>query len=109
MAASKKKKSTNTGKMRVNGIQCPRCEEKIWSRHRHDFRYCICEYCYVDGGFDYLRYGWGVSPRIEYDAQGNLPPEEFDWIREQNDQIGQPKVVTMYVPKIEKKESRFPY
>lgn len=42
----------------VTTIQCPRCGDKIYSRTRHDFHYCSCGKVFVDGGFDYLRYGW---------------------------------------------------
>lgn len=45
--------------MKVQGIRCPRCLDDIWSRHGHDFRYCGCGYCFVDGGRNYLRYGHG--------------------------------------------------
>lgn len=50
----------------VTGTQCPLCKEKIWSRHRHDFRYCNCGYCAIDGGREYTRtvYGgdeWGLE------------------------------------------------
>jgi len=60
---------------RVTGIQCPKCHEKTWSRHRHDFRYCPCGYCYVDGGQnDYIRVGWG-------DESGDLfgQPITLEW------------------------------
>lgn len=45
--------------MKVKGIECPACGAQIWSRHTHDFRFCPCDYCFVDGGRDYLRSGWG--------------------------------------------------
>lgn len=45
--------------MIVHGILCPMCGDELWSRHRHDFRRCKCRYCYVDGGRDYLRMGFG--------------------------------------------------
>lgn len=44
---------------KVYGIECPLCHEQIWSRHRHDCRPCSCGYCYIDGGRDYNRIGWG--------------------------------------------------
>jgi hypothetical protein len=44
---------------RVQGVECPKCFQRIWSQHRHDMRYCFCGYAYVDGGHDYLRMGWG--------------------------------------------------
>lgn len=39
------------------GIECLECGDQIFSEFRHDFRYCRCGACFVDGGFDYLRYG----------------------------------------------------
>ncbi len=41
------------------GVECPKCFQRIWSRHRHDCRSCFCGYVYVDGGRDYLRWGYG--------------------------------------------------
>lgn len=45
----------------VRGIKCPRCWDHIWSRSGHDFRWCFCGYCFVDGGRSYLRYGYGEN------------------------------------------------
>ena len=44
--------------MKVKGIECPKCKDRIWSRHRHDFRKCKCGAVFVDGGRDYMRCGW---------------------------------------------------
>jgi len=41
--------------MKVSGIECLKCHDKIWSRYTHDFRYCKCETVAVDGGRQYLR------------------------------------------------------
>ena len=41
--------------MQLNGIKCLKCGDIIYSRSRHDFRWCSCESCAVDGGFDYLK------------------------------------------------------
>lgn len=41
--------------MRINAIKCLKCGDIIYSRSRHDFRWCSCESCAVDGGFDYLK------------------------------------------------------
>ncbi len=49
---------SNKGKIRVKCIQCPKCKDIIYSRARHDFHKCSCGRIHVDGGFDYLRYGW---------------------------------------------------
>jgi len=39
------------------GIICQKCGEFIYSINRHDFRWCECGLCFVDGGRDYLRTG----------------------------------------------------
>lgn len=39
------------------GVQCPKCKDKIFSEYRHDLKYCSCGYLFVDGGYDYLRFG----------------------------------------------------
>lgn len=51
-----------TGKIK-SGIQCPSCQDIIFSLYRHDFRRCACGKVFVDGGDDYLRYG--AEPPIE--------------------------------------------
>jgi hypothetical protein len=47
------------------GLKCPNpeCAELLFSHYRHDFRHCGCGYCFVDGGYDYLRFGWGFPPK----------------------------------------------
>ena len=41
--------------MKVSAIQCNDCRDIIYSRARHDFRWCTCKNCAIDGGLDYLR------------------------------------------------------
>lgn len=41
--------------MELGGIKCLKCGDIIYSRSRHDFHWCSCESCAVDGGFDYLK------------------------------------------------------
>lgn len=53
--------SVKQKKVRAYGIKCPVCLDELYSIHRHDFRWCTCDYCFVDGGLDYLRYGWGID------------------------------------------------
>lgn len=38
-----------------NMIRCNRCGDEIESTSRHDFKWCSCGKCAVDGGHDYLR------------------------------------------------------
>lgn len=42
-------------KIICNKIQCKKCGDIIESIHRHDFKFCSCGNCAVDGGKDYLR------------------------------------------------------
>lgn len=38
-----------------NVIRCKKCDEIIESKTVHDFRFCTCHSCAVDGGRDYFR------------------------------------------------------
>ena len=38
-----------------NAIRCNLCGDEIESTSRHDFVWCRCGACAVDGGHDYLR------------------------------------------------------
>lgn len=43
---------------RIWGVQCPNCNKRLFSFHRHDYKTCGCpNEAMVDGGRDYLRYG----------------------------------------------------
>ena len=39
----------------INRIRCLRCGDVIESMSVHDFKWCLCGACAVDGGHDYLR------------------------------------------------------
>lgn len=52
----------STGKIKV-GIQCPECEDIIFSLYPHDFRRCMCGKVFVDGGDDYMR--CGAEPPVD--------------------------------------------
>lgn len=58
----------------VWGVKCPRCGQKIWSRHRHDFRYCDCKYSFIDGGRDYMRVGWGDQTKVDGRGCADVSP-----------------------------------
>ena len=40
-----------------NAIQCKNCGDVIESTSVHDFKFCKCKSCFVDGGHSYLRRG----------------------------------------------------
>lgn len=50
--------------MKVQAIKCKLCGETIYSRARHDFKWCSCHTIFIDGGFDYMRCG-GEPENIE--------------------------------------------
>jgi len=52
--------------MTVHGIKCKKCGAQIYSRARHDFRWCPCEAVAIDGGVDYTK------------VTGN--PEDFEMV-----------------------------
>ena len=41
--------------MKINAIKCNSCGDTIYSRALHDFRWCSCKGCAIDGGLDYIR------------------------------------------------------
>ena len=45
-------------------IKCLLCNDVIESKYRHDLVSCRCENCYIDGGQDYLHFGWNDFSKI---------------------------------------------
>lgn len=56
----------------VNGLICPTCKDKIYSRTTHDMRFCSCGEIAIDGGFDYTKVSFKKaipeSVKLEIDA-----------------------------------------
>ena len=42
-------------RIRTNKIKCQKCGDIIESTSVHDFKFCSCRACAVDGGMEYLR------------------------------------------------------
>ena len=60
-----------------NRIKCKRCGDIIESTHRHDFKWCSCGQCAVDGGYDYLKRSYaGKSPEESYEELSETKGEE---------------------------------
>lgn len=58
------------------GVQCACCKARLFSYSRHDYKTCACPVeTMVDGGRDYLRYGWKV-----------VPPEVIEWDEKKEDE-----------------------
>lgn len=50
-----------------NAIRCRRCWDVIESKSVHDYKECSCGACSVDGGLEYLRRGFKISPEEDYE------------------------------------------
>lgn len=65
----KLQKKNDIARTRITTLTCPSCEDEIFSRANHDFRTCKCGEIFVDGGFEYLRFGFAKKmpkKRIRY-------------------------------------------
>lgn len=63
-----------------HGIRCLRCDDELYSGHRHDLRWCTCGAVFVDGGSDYLRIGGELADfvRISREVERPAPQPEDD-------------------------------
>jgi hypothetical protein len=67
MKKPKNKKKNKT----VWGVRCPECKKRMFSLFRHHYWTCGCPNdTMVDGGREYLRYGWAV---------GKVKPSRIKW------------------------------
>lgn len=78
-------------KTRVQTVTCGNCGAEIYSRARHDYRSCPCSRTQVDGGFDYLKYGWhpeDSKPTIKTRYVGMTRKELYDDWNTMQDKFG---------------------
>ena len=69
--------------MKVKVIKCNKCGDIIFSRARHDFHHCTCKSIFVDGGFDYLRFGGNAEDieSVEIEVDATMGELYNDWNR----------------------------
>ena len=61
-----------------NAVICNKCDDFIFSGHRHSFVECKCGNIAVDGGQDYLRrVGHGISDRSYIDMSWSIEDEIY--------------------------------
>ena len=74
--------------MFVKAIQCEKCGDVVYSRHRHDMRWCSCGNVAIDGGIEYARISWksGEQPVLLDVDIGDVSIEqlEADYTRNAN-------------------------
>lgn len=99
----------------ITGVQCPICNTKMWSRYTHDYRYCPCNYTTIDGGRQYLRYGWGLPfpPTMQETNEINMA-EFYKISQEFNEYMGKPSIIRIRVLEAELDlyshvDSKWPY
>lgn len=66
------------GKYKHNRIRCKKCGDIIESKTRHDFVWCECGACAVDGGHDYLKRVWEPKFGDSCDVYEELSEENED-------------------------------
>lgn len=64
--------------MKLKAIKCKNCGDIIYSRSGHDFHWCSCEKCAIDGGLDYYRIIGNVNDweMVEIEILENKSDEE---------------------------------
>jgi len=63
--------------IKVEAVQCPICDDIIYSCARHDYHSCTCGNCDIDGGFDYLKYGWTNVKPVQIEIEVDATKEEL--------------------------------
>ena len=74
--------SEKEGEMIVKAIRCPKCGDVIYSRARHDMRFCSCKAIFIDGGFDYVRMGGKALEEMaieEIEVNASRQDLDNDW------------------------------
>jgi hypothetical protein len=67
--------------MKINAIQCDKCGDIVFSRARHDMRWCNCGEVAIDGGFDYTKISYITSSpkRVEIEVNATKAELYNDW------------------------------
>jgi hypothetical protein len=67
--------------MKVSAITCKKCGDTLFSRTRHDMRWCTCGDVAIDGGFDYVRLAFNGAPPEVFSLEVKQTKEQLgkDW------------------------------
>jgi len=64
--------------MKRLAIYCLKCKDVVYSRSRHDFRFCSCKECAIDGGEDYTKTS-GNCEIFELEIDATQEDLEYDY------------------------------
>lgn len=64
--------------MKIKYIKCNKCNDVLFSFHRHDYKQCTCKESFIDGGFDYSRYNGELLIEEIKDVM-ELVSNQFTW------------------------------
>jgi ribosomal protein L37AE/L43A len=69
--------------VKITAVKCNKCNDTIFSRAHHDFHYCTCGATFIDGGFDYVRFGYapeaGKPEMVEIEVDATKSELYSDW------------------------------
>ena len=67
--------------IKVAAIKCHKCGDTIYSRARHDFRWCSCKAIAIDGGTHYTKITFKTKPPkpLELTIQATQQDLLKDW------------------------------
>lgn len=94
--------------MKVMGVVCSECKDTIYSRAVHDYHCCTCGKTSIDGGFEYLKYGWDPEitrpETVEIEIEKTREQLYSDW----NYNFNKFGTITAPKPKSSKKTRKLP-
>jgi len=72
--------------VKVIAFICPNCEDKIYSRAHHDFRWCSCKEISVDGGLYYNKISFEKKLPESIELEIDVTKKELydDWNHQYN-------------------------
>lgn len=72
--------------MKISAIKCTNCNSILFSRARHDFRWCECKRIAIDGGFDYCKVSGSMKDIswIEIEVDTTIDKLYKDWSKIKN-------------------------
>lgn len=60
------------------GLRCGACNDTVYSNSRHDWERCECGAVFIDGGFDYHRWGGTGWEWVEREVDRATLPHYYD-------------------------------